>query len=626
MASWNGMISGYVKNNMVTEARVFFNMMPERNVVSWTSMVRGYVQEGDILEAESLFQEMPEKNIVSWTVMLGGLIQDDRVDEARTLFDSMPEKDVVVRTNMIAGYCQEGRMLEAREIFDEMPHRNVVSWTTMISGYTRNLQVEVARKLFEVMPEKNVASWTAMLTGYTQCGRIEEASELFKVMPEKSLVACNAMILGFGQNGKVEEAREVFDRMSSKDDGTWSAMVKGYARNGFELEALDLFSKMGKGGVKANYSSLISVLTVCSSLAILDQGGKIHAVAVKSEFVSDVFVASALITMYVKCGDLVKAKLVFDRFALKDVVMWNSMISGYAQYGLGKESLDVFEEMCSTGMGPDAITFIGVLSACSYTGRVEDGMKIFYSMRLKYSVEPTAEHYACIVDLLGRAGHLHEAMDMIVHMPIEADAVVWGALLGSCKTHMNMELAEIAAKKLLQLEPENAGPYILLSNIYAKNERWEDVSKLRKFMRVKNVSKSPGCSWIEVEKKVHMFTGGDGLSHPEQKSILGMLDRLGVLLREAGYCPDGTFVFHDVDEEQKVYNLGYHSEKLAVAYGLLKVPEGIPIRVMKNLRVCGDCHTAIKLLSKITRREIILRDANRFHHFKDGACSCKEYW
>ncbi|KAF8392737.1 hypothetical protein HHK36_023086 [Tetracentron sinense] len=626
IASWNGMISGYVKNRMIREARGFFDIMPERNVVSWTAMVRGYVQEGIISEAESLFWQMPEKNVVSWTVMLGGLIQDSRIDEARRLFDSMPEKDVVARTNMISGYCQEGRMAEARDLFDEMPRRNIISWTTMISGYTQNLKVDVARKLFEVMPEKNEVSWTAMLTGYTQCGRIEEASELFKRMPEKSVISCNAMILGFGQNRKVAEARQVFDRMREKDDGTWSAMIKGYERNGFELEALDMFTLMQRTGVRPNYPSLMSVLTVCASLAILDHGRQIHAKSVKSHFDSDVFVASALITVYVKCGDLVKAKRVFDRFAPKDVVMWNSMITGYAQHGLGEEALQVFREMCSLGMAPDDVTFVGVLSACSYTGRVKEGLEIFELMRLDYSVDPTAEHYACMVDLLGRAGHVHKAMNLIENMPIEADAVVWGALLGACRTHMNLDLAEVAAKKLLLLEPKNAGPYILLSNIYASKGRWEDVAELRKVMRVRNVSKSPGCSWIEVEKRVHMFTGGDGVGHPEYVMIVGMLERLGGLLREAGYCPDGSFVLHDVDEEQKVHSLGYHSEKLAVAFGLLKVPEGMPIRVMKNLRVCGDCHSAIKLIAKVTGREIILRDANRFHHFKDGLCSCRDYW
>lgn len=624
--SWNGLISGYIKNGMVTEARKIFDMMPERNVVSWTVMVSGYVQERMISEAESLFWQIPEKNVVSWTVMLGGLIQEGRVDEARQLFDMMPEKDVVARTSMIGGYCQEGRLAEAREIFDEMPRRNVITWTAMISGYVHNQRVDVARKLFEVMPEKNEVSWTAMLMGYIQCGRLKEASELFDAMPVKSMVACNAMILGFGQNGEVAKARWVFDQTREKDDGTWSAMIKAYEGKGFELEALNLFDVMQREGFRPNVPSLISVLCICASRASFDHGKQVHAQLVRSQFDLDVYVASVLITMYVKCGNLVKAKLVFDRFAPKDIVMWNSIITGYAQHGLGEAALQVFHEMCSLNILPDDVTFVGVLSACSYTGKVKEGLEIFESMNSKYQVEPRTAHYACMVDLLGRAGQVNEAMNLIENMPVEADAIVWGALLGACRTHMKLDLAEVAAKKLVQLEPENSGPYILLSNIYASKGKWSDVADLRKKMRARSVSKSPGCSWIEVEKKVHMFTGGDSMCHPEQEIIMRMLERLGGLLKEAGYCPDGSFVLHDVDEEEKVHSLGYHSEKLAVAYGLLKVQEGMPIRVMKNLRVCGDCHSAIKLMAKVTGREIILRDANRFHHFKDGLCSCRDYW
>ncbi|KAG9459873.1 hypothetical protein H6P81_004381 [Aristolochia fimbriata] len=611
MASWNGVVSGYVKNGMMKEATRVFDVMPKRNVVSWTAMIRGHVQEGKISEAETLFRQMPERNVVSWTVMLGGLIQDGRIDDARQLFDQMPEKDVVARTSMIGGYCQDGRVADARKIFDEMPRRNVITWTTMISGYAHNLMVDVAHKLFVVMPEKNEVSWTAMLTGYINCSRLEEAMKLFEVMPDKSLTACNVMLLGLGKNGMISEARRIFESMGEKDDGTWSAMVKGYERSGFELEALDAFRCMQRVGVKANYPALISVLTVCSTLAFLDHGREIHAEIVKLGFNTDVFVTSALITMYIKCGNLVRAETLFRAFASKDVVMWNSMITGYAQHGLGENALRIFSEMRALGLVPDDITFVGVLSACSYTGKVKEGKEFFKMMVSDYRIEPRAPHYACMVDLLGRAGHINEAMNMINNMPIEADAVVWGSFLGACRTHLNMDFAEIAAKELMKLEPRNAGPYVLLSHIYASKGRWKDVEDLRHVMKLRKVRKSPGCSWIDVEKKIHMFTGGEAVDHPEQKAITGMLEKLSSMLRDRGYCPDGRFVLHDVDEEQKEHNLSYHSEKLALAYGLLKVPEGLPIRIMKNLRVCGDCHSAFKLIAEITGRLIILRDANR---------------
>ncbi|XP_047964634.1 pentatricopeptide repeat-containing protein At1g56690, mitochondrial-like isoform X3 [Salvia hispanica] len=570
--SWNGLISGYIKNRMVKKAREVFDLMPERerNVITWTAMVRGYVEEGLVSEAEALFWRMPMKNVISWTVMLNGLIREGRIDEAKIIYDLMPVKDVVAKTTMIGGLCSKGQLDEAREIFDCMKQKNVVSWTTMISGYVQNGKADIARKLFEVMPERNEVTWTAMLMGYVQCARTEDAWELFKAMPIKSVVACNAMIIGLGENGEVSRARKVFDLMREKDNGTWEAMIKIYERKGFELEALSLFRLMQSEGVKSHFPSLISILSVCATLATLDHG--------------------------------------------------------YAQHGLGDEALQVFREMYSSGIHADDITFIGVLSGCSYSGKVKEGKEIFDSMKSKYKIEPTTAHYACMVDMLGRAGQLNEAYNMINEMTVEADAIVWGSLMGACRNHMNSDLAEVAAKKLVQLEPKNAGPFVLLSNIYASKGRWGDVATLRKKMKCRKVSKPPGCSWIEVDKEVHMFTGGQSTPHPEHMLIIRTWEKLSGMLREAGYNPDGAFSLHDVEEEEKAQNLTHHSEKLAVVFGLVKLPEGVPIRVMKNLRVCGDCHTAIKLISKITGREIILRDANRFHHFKDGLCSCNDYW
>lgn len=626
IVSWNGLVSGYIKNGMINEAREAFEMMPERNVVSWTAMVKGYVQEGMVAEAETLFWRMPERNEVSWTVMLGGFIDDRRVDDARRLYDMMPVKDVVASTNMIGGLCKEGRVDEARMIFDDMRDRNVITWTSMVTGYCQNNRVDIARKLFEVMPEKTEVSWTSMLLGYTLSGRMEEAEAFFEAMPVKPVIACNAMIVGLGERGEIAKARRVFDSMNERDDATWRGMIKAYERNGFELEAIDLFGVMQRQGVRPSFPSLISVLSVCGALASLEYGRQVHAHLVRCRFDVDVYVASVLMTMYVKCGELVKAKLVFDRFPSKDVIMWNSIISGYASHGLGEEALKVFHEMPSSGTMPNKVTIVAILTACSYAGKVEEGVEIFESMESRFCVAPSVEHYSCTVDMLGRAGRIDEAMKLIETMTVKPDATVWGALLGACRTHSRLDLAEVAAKKLFEIEPENAGPYVLLSSINASRANWGDVAEMRKDMRNKNVSKFPGCSWIEVDKKVHTFFRGDIRNHPEKTLISMILEKTEGLLREAGYSPDCSHVLHDVDEEEKMDNLRLHSERLAVAYGLLKLPEGVPIRVIKNLRVCRDCHAAIKLISKVMEREIILRDANRFHHFKKGVCSCKDYW
>ncbi|KAG6397035.1 hypothetical protein SASPL_143196 [Salvia splendens] len=548
--SWNGLISGYIKNRVVKKAREVFDLMPkrERNVITWAAMVRGYVEEGLVSEAEALFWRMPMKNVISWTVVLNGLIREGRIDDAKIIYDLMPVKDVVAKTTMIGGLCSKGQLDEAQEIFDCMMQKNIVSWTTMISGYVQNGKADIARKLFE-------GAW-----------------ELFKAMPIRSVVACNAMIIGLGENGEVSRARKVFDLMRENDNATWEAMIKIYERKGFELEALCLLPLMQSGGVKSHFPSLISILSVC---ATLDHGKQIHAQVVRSKFADDVYLSSTLMTMYMKCGDVVKAKVVFDRSSCKDIVMWNSLITGYAQRGLGDEALQVFREMYSSGIQADDIKFIGILSGCSYSGKAKEGKEIFESMKSKYKIEPTTAHYACMVDMLGRAGQLNEAYDLINEMTVEADAIVWGSLMGTCRNHMNSALAEVAAKKLVQLEPKNAGPFVLLSNIYASKGRWGDVATLRKKMKCRKVSKSPGCSWIEVDREVHMFTGGQSTPHPEHMLIIRTWEKLSGMLREAGYSPDGAFSLHDVEEEEKAQNLTHHSEKLAVVFGLLKLPEGI---------------------------------------------------
>ncbi|KAK1292764.1 Pentatricopeptide repeat-containing protein [Acorus calamus] len=304
-ASYNAMISGYVRNDRVPDARRVFDAMPAHNVISWTAMVRGYVKVGEVSEAEALFRRMPERNVVSWTVMVGGLLREGRVDDARALYDAMPERDVVATTNMVSGYCDAGRTAEAREIFDSMPRRNVVSWTAMVSGYAHNLELDLARELFDAMPERNEVTWTALITGHAQCGRTDEALE-----PFQSLIASNSMILGLGQSKRMAEARRIFDRMDERDDGSWSALIKGYERSGLELEALSAFASMQRHGVRANYPSFISVISVCASLASYAHGREVHAEAVKLGFHSDVYIASAMITMYVKCGDLGRRGLV----------------------------------------------------------------------------------------------------------------------------------------------------------------------------------------------------------------------------------------------------------------------------------------------------------------------------
>jgi pentatricopeptide repeat protein len=584
----------YFKCGSIEDARKVFDETPERDVVSWNTMIAGYTQNGLIEKALKIFQEMPEPNRVSWNTMIVGYAQIGDVEEALKFFRKMPERDVFAWNAMIAGYMQTGLVDEAMKLFQEMPDRDVVSWNQMIVGYAQNGQVDEAMELFQKMPERDMISWNTMITGYVQNGHVKEALELFHEMPERGVIS-------------------------------WNSMIAGYAQNGHFNEALQLFHKMHLTGVKPNTVTLASVLSACANLAALEYGKAVHEYVIKIGFQSDTFVGNALVDMYAKCGSIEVAQNVFDKIPAPDIVSWNAIIVGYAMHGFGKEALQLFEKMEHSSMKPNHVTFVGVLSACCHAGLLDHGWRYFNCMSQFYHITPAVEHYCCMADLLGRAGQLYEAYDLISKMPIKPTAAVWASLLGACRIHSNLELGERVADCLFHSDSKNAGHFVLLSNIYATAGRWGDVEKVRKMMKERSVIKTPGCSWIEVNNKMYAFLVGDR-SHPQTQKIYAELERLSGQMKEAGYVPDKDFALHDVEEEQKEHVLGYHSEKLAVVFGLLNISPEIPIRVIKNLRVCGDCHSAIKFISKIAAREIVVRDGIRFHHFSNGQCSCGDYW
>ncbi|KAL6143047.1 hypothetical protein ACLB2K_053745 [Fragaria x ananassa] len=338
----------------------------------------------------------------------------------------------------------------------------------------------------------------------------------------------------------------------------------------------------------------------------------------------NVIVSTSIIDMYCKCGRVDMARKAFDCMKEKNVKTWSAMVAGYGMHGRAKEALEVFYKMISHGIKPNYITFVSLLNACSHAGLLEEGWYWFNTMNHEFGVKPGIEHYGCMVDLLGRAGDLTKAYNLIKGMTMKADSVVWGSFLGACRIHKNVKLAEISARKLFELDPNNCGYYILLSNIYADAGRWEDVEKMRVLMKNRGLAKLPGFSVVELKGMVHLFLVGDR-EHPQHKKIYEYLEKLTIKLQEVGYAPDMASVLHDVDEEEKEMTLRVHSEKLAVAFGIMNTVPGTTIQIIKNLRVCADCHTVIKLISKVMNREIVVRDSKRFHHFKDGLCSCGDF-
>ncbi|KAH9763585.1 pentatricopeptide repeat-containing protein [Citrus sinensis] len=656
LVSWNVMISGYVRNKSLSAARNLFEMMPKRDVVSWNTMLSGYAQNGYADAARRIFDRMLEKNeiswngllaayvqngrieeacmlfeskanweVVSWNSLMGGFVKQKRLGDAKWIFDRMPVRDEVSWNTMITGYAQNNYLAEAQRLFEEAPVKDVFTWTAMVSGFVQNGKVDEARMIFDAMPEKNTVSWNAMIAGYVQTKRMDMARELFEAMTCKNVASWNTMITGYAQSGEITHARNLFDRMPQHDCISWAAIIAGYAQSGYSEDSLRLFIEMKRYGERLNRSPFTSVLSTCANLASLELGKQLHGQLVKVGFEAGCFVGNALLVMYCKCGSVEEAYHAFEEIVDKDVISWNTMIAGYARHGFGKDALMLFKSMKTVGIKPDDITMVGILSACSHTGLVEKGTEYFYSMNRDYGVIPNSKHYTCMVDLLGRAGRLDEAQNLMKNMPFEPDAATWGALLGACRLYGKTELAEKAAEVIFEMEPENAGMYVLLSNLYAASGRWGDVSKVRLKMRDRGVKKVTGYSWLEVQNKVHTFSVGDTL-HPEKDRIYAYLEELEFKLKQDGFVYSTKLVLHDVGEEEKEHMLRYHSEKLAVAYGILSIPAGRPIRVMKNLRVCEDCHNAIKHISKIVGRLIILRDNNRFHHFSGGSCSCGDYW
>eukprot|EP01018_Ginkgo_biloba_P014909 Gb_35786 [translate_table: standard] len=628
------------------------------------NLVNMYAKCGSMVDARHVFDRMPVRNAFSWNTMIAGYVKCENVENARQLFDRMPTLNVFSWNTMLAGYANSGSIEYARQLFDRMPLRNVFSWNTMIGAYAKCGSIECARQLFDEMPERDLVSWTTIIAVYSQHGCGKEAVHLFEQMLQDGMkpnqftfasilnastivpsqdqgkqVHVHIIRSGFDLNvfvgsalidfytkwGSTDDAQKVFENMHDRNVVSWTALIAGYAQNGHDQEALELFFQMRLDGTTPDQFTFSTVLSACASLASLEKGKQVHTDLIKTRFQPYVCVGNALVTMYAKCGSIDDALQAFNKMPERDGVSWSAIIAGYAQHGYGNEALKFYDQMLQVGMKPDNVTFISVLHACSHAGLVDAGCHYFDSMNRDYCITPSADHYGCLIDLLGRAGRLDEAEDIVNSMPFEPNAYAWGALLGACRIHGNVKLGKRAAECLFELDPLNPATYVLLSNIYADDGGWDDVAKVRNMMKDRGIKKKPGCSWIEVKNMVHTFTVGDR-SHVQTSQIYVLLEKLAVQMKEAGYLPDMKYMLHDVEEEDKEHSLCHHSEKLAIAFGLISITPGRPIRVVKNLRVCGDCHVAIKFISKIVGRNIVVRDANRFHHFKDGLCSCGDYW
>ncbi|XP_057869583.2 pentatricopeptide repeat-containing protein At3g24000, mitochondrial isoform X2 [Cryptomeria japonica] len=638
----SALLDMYSKCGRTDDAHTSFVMIPEPNLVSWNALIAGYAQNGYGEEAFQLFREMqwegmkPDQSTFASVVTAFGSLEaaDAQVKQVHAkIIGNGLESDVVIANALTTVYAKCNRIKDAELIFRRMGKQDLVSWNAMIAGYAYNEDGEQALKIFRQMHQMGMKMDKFTLTSMLSVCGIPDTRKhgndihaySIKIGLEAETSVGNALITMYLGSGRVEHAHKIFGKMEKRDIVTWNALIAGYSQNGYGEETLKLYCQMRHFGIRRDNFSLSSVLRACGILAALEQGKQIHAQIAQTGFEIEGFVGSAIVYMYAKCGIIEDAHKIFSESTRRCTVLWNAMIAGYAQHGQGKEALQLFEQMLEQGMKPNHITFVSVLSACSHVGLIDEGLRYFHSMDSNHGITPRMEHYACTVDILGRAGRLDEAKEFIYKMPFKPDGTVWRTLLSACANFGKIELGIHAAECLIELEPEEDAAYVLLSNIYASAGRWNDRSNLRKMMRDKGLKKEPGCSWIELKNIVHVFNADD-MSHPQREEIYNKLTELMCQIKAAGYVPNPNFVLHEVDEEKKLHNLCYHSEKLAIAFGIVSTPKGAPLRVIKNLRICGDCHSAIKFISKIEGREILVRDANRFHRFRSGICSCGDYW
>ncbi|XP_057421508.1 pentatricopeptide repeat-containing protein At1g62260, mitochondrial [Lotus japonicus] len=518
--SWNTVISGYAKNGRMDQALKLFDAMPERNAVSSNAVITGFLLNGDVDSAVGFFKRMPECDSASLSALISGLVRNGELDMAAGILLECGDGDegkhdlVQAYNTLIAGYGQSGKVEEARRLFDRIPNdqgdgkedgrrfrRNVVSWNSMMMCYVKVGDIVSARELFDSMGERDTCAWNTMISGYVQISDMEEASKLFKEMPSPDALSWNSIISGFAQIGDLKVAKDFFERMPQKNLISWNSLIAGYDKNEDYKGAIELFSQMQLEGEKPDRHTLSSVLSVCTGLVDLYLGKQMHQLVTKT-VIPDLPINNSLITMYSRCGAIGEACTVFNEMKFyKDVITWNAMIGGYASHGLAVDALELFKQMKRLKIHPTYITFISVLNACAHAGLVEEGRRQFNSMINDYGIEPRVEHFASFVDILGRQGQLQEAMDLINSMPVKPDKAVWGALLGSCRVHGNVELAQVAAQALISLEPESSGPYVLLYNMYANLELWDDAERVRVLMEEKNVKKQTGYSWVDSSNR-----------------------------------------------------------------------------------------------------------------------------
>lgn len=635
----NGLLSMYFKFGRLLDARRVFNGMVVKDTVSWNTLICGYCQMELFKESIELFMEMvrrfrPDLLTITAVLRACGLLQD--LEFGNFVHDYMIrsgfECDITASNIIIDMYAKCGDLLASRNVFDRMKCRDSVSWNTLINGYIQSGSYGEGVKLFKWMKmdlRPDFITYVALLSISTRSADMKLGKEihcdLVKLAFDTDLVVCNALVDMYAKCGKIDDSLMVFENMKVRDIVTWNTVIAACVQAEDCILGLRMVTHMKNEEFMPDMATLLGILPICSAIAAKRQGKEVHAYTFKFGFLLAVPIGNALIEMYSKCGNLTYSVRVFEHMKTKDVVTWTALISAHGLHGEGKNALKTFEEMIAAGIIPDHVAFVAIIYACSHSGFVEEGLAYFDLMKKDYNIEPRLEHYACVVDLLSRSGQLSKAEEFIKSMPLKPDASIWGALLSACRASGDLKIAERISQNIFQPGSHDPGYYVLAANVYAALGRWDDVRMIRKSIKARGLKKDPGCSWIEIRKRVYAFRTEDKFFKQYEKvnNLLGILTNL---MAKEGYAADLQYALHDVEEDEKRGLLYGHSERLAIVFGLLNTEPGTPLQIFKNLRVCGDCHTWTKYVSNIVKREILVRDANRFHKFQDGTCSCGDHW
>ncbi|XP_060180300.1 putative pentatricopeptide repeat-containing protein At3g25060, mitochondrial [Lycium barbarum] len=633
------LISSYGKTGDLESAHKVFDKIPLRRVDSWNAMIIAYSKNGVPVEVVNVYNQMVLEGVKpdssTFTVALKACIILQDLEMGEKVWEKAIccgyENDVFVGSSVLNLYAKCGKMDKAIDVFEKMGKRDIVCWTTMITGFVHSGKGREAVDLYRWMQREGmVGDGVVMLSLMQASANIADTklgSSVHGYMIRRTLPMDVNMLTSlvdmYAKNGELEIATRVFRKMPSKNTVSWSALISGFAQNGFAVNALQLLIEMQVSGFTPDVASLVSALLACSHVGSLKLGRSIHGYVAR-KVIMDQVLSTALIDVYAKCGLISCARSIYDNMSSKDLICWNTIIACYGIHGHGREALTLFQEM-KDKIEPDHATFAALLSALSHSGLVEEGRHWFDVMINEYKIKPSEKHYACLVDLLARSGEVEEAKDLIISMETKPGVAVWVALLSGCHKHKKFSIGELAANRVLELIPENTGTFILVANFFAAAKMWDKAAAARKLMKKTGMTKVPGYSAVEVNGRLHAFLMGD-TSHPQYEQIMGLLCNLENEMKAMGYVPKTEFVLQNLEEEVKVKMLCNHSERLAIAFGLLNTAPGTRLFITKNLRVCGDCHEVTKFISVIVKRDIIVRDVKRFHHFKDGICSCGDYW